>query len=496
MPARDVSSQSAGGCDREPQRAESIGSLRELRQICQSRFARVVVLGLGRHGSGLAVCRFLTRRGLSVVALDDDPKRTEQLRRQVGQRAAEFAIPVHTAADGGSAALRGSQLLVVSPAVPPNHPLVLEAEALGIPVTTEVAIFLAHCPATVVAITGTNGKSTTAITLYRMLKRSGARAWLGGNIGRSLLSQLDRIRAGDRVVLEVSSFQLHWLDRLRYSPPHAVVTSLAPDHLHWHGSEAAYVAAKQTVLRYQKPSDWYVLNVASRRLRGWRSAGVRYEVGYEPVERGVVIGRRGLLIRPVGRGRERFVPWPASCMQLAEHYRQDLALGTAAAVLLGATEDAVRTVLARPRLLPHRMQVAARIGGRVFVDDSAATTPHAAVSALEAWRGAPLWVILGGEDKGIDLMPLARAVAQRAAGAALLGRTAPALKEALALCGFHRFRQCANLDEAVDWCWQQSRPGAVILLAPGCASTDQFADYRERGRAFRSAARALRQRRG
>ena len=448
------------------------------------------MLGLGRHGSGLAVCRFLAARGISVHAVEENAERLRELKRQQG-RSGLLPPDVRLHQSYDETLPRNADLVVVSPAIRPDHPLVLDAVRTGKLVTTEVALFLAHCPATPIGVTGTNGKSTTALTLYRMLRQSGRRVWLGGNIGRSLLPYLPRIRPGDLAVVELSSFQLYWLDRLGLSPAAAVITSLAEDHVNWHGDVHAYIAAKQAIVRYQSPGDWYVVNADCERLRAWVSPGDRYEAGRQAVGPGVRFDDWRLRFQSVGHWARAELPWPAATSAQLAMYRTDFALAAVANLLLGGTLDAILSVLARPRLLPHRMQVIARLRGRVFVDDSAATTPHAAIHAVRSWSGQPLWLILGGDDKGIDLESLARVVAAHARGAALIGRTAGRLRQFLTRCGLNTTAECPNLEAAVAWCWQHSEPGSVVLLSPGCASTDQFRDYRHRGHAFRQAVRAL-----
>jgi len=456
-----------------------------LRAILDRPGARVLVLGIGRHGSGTAACRYLARLGADITVSDDDPQQLRRLHRLIRTGRCP---PVRVVEPRDAEPLR-CELVVTAPAVRPTHPLLRTATEHGIPITTEAALFLLQCPARCIGITGTNGKSTTALALYRMLRAAGRRAWLGGNIGRPLIDQLPRIQHDDIVVLELSSFQLHWLDQLAFSPAAAIITSLAEDHTAWHGCRAAYVRAKRTIVRYQQSSDWYVLNVDDAALRTWHAAGQRLEVGANATFPGTRTSAEGIeWSLGIGRGR---LPWPVAARWLPAVYRHNLALAATAALALGADRAVVERILSRPRLLPHRMSVVDVIDGVTFIDDSAATTPQAAIAAVRRFGSSGLWVIAGGDDKGLELTPLAQALAEYANGVALVGRTAAALYTELLERGC-RAVVMPDLEEALYWCWRSAGPGHCVLLSPGCASTDRFVDYRERGACFRAAVRRLR----
>jgi UDP-N-acetylmuramoylalanine--D-glutamate ligase len=423
----------------------------------QFRGRRVVVMGLGRFGGGVAAARWLARRGAEVAVTDLAPASSlaESLGALRDVPIAHYRLAGHDEAD-----FRRADWVVVNPAVKPDNPLLALARRAGARLTSEIELFLRHCPAPVVGVTGSNGKSTTAAMTAAALRADGRRAWLGGNLGGSLLEKLDDIRPGDWCVLELSSFQLHYLADDVPWPAVAVVTGFSPNHLDWHGSLAQYAAAKQRLLLRQGPDGAAVLNLADAEVARWR---------------GLV---RGRLVEPAAGGQLPPLGVPG------EHNRVNAALAAAAARAAGCSEDAIRRGLAGFGGLPQRLEWVATVAGRRFYNDSAATTPESTAAALRSLDGA-VWLLAGGRNKGFDLDRLAREIARRAAGAALFGATAEALRARLAAADpAFPAADCRTLDAALWWCWERSRPGEAILLSPGMASTDQFLNYQQRGERF------------
>jgi UDP-N-acetylmuramoylalanine--D-glutamate ligase len=322
-------------------------------------------------------------------------------------------------------------------------------------------LFLSACPAHVIGVTGTTGKSTTAAMTAAALEAGGRRAWLGGNIGGSLLVDLQRMTAEDWIVLELSSFQLFWLSESVRWPEFGVLTNFAPNHLDWHGNVEHYRDAKQRLLDHAQHS----------------------------VQR---TERHGAQRAP--RSLQRCV-WPDAvvpALRIAgRHNRANAALAAAVASAAGADRESIVRGLAGFNGLPHRLQTVAEFAGRRFINDSKATTPEAAIAALES-MDHPTWVLLGGSDKQIDLSALVAVVGRRARGAALFGTVAPKLEALLEAHAPSTERvRVDSLEKALDWCWRQSQPGDSILLSPACASLDQFRDYAERGETFTRLVRTL-----
>ncbi|MGA2034500.1 MAG: UDP-N-acetylmuramoyl-L-alanine--D-glutamate ligase, partial [Thermoguttaceae bacterium] len=418
---------------------------------------RVTVMGLGPFGGGLAAARWLARQGARVTVTDaaDESALAEPLAALAGEAIEEFHLGGHREAD-----FRHAELLIVNPAVRPGNPWLEMARQAAVPLSSELELFLNACPARMIGVTGSNGKSTTAAMIAAILRADGRRAWLGGNIGRSLLDDLAAMRAEDWAVLELSSFQLWHLTEAARLPQIAVVSNCSPNHLDWHGTWADYVAAKQRLLLGQTPEDVAVLNSPDGEVASWRR---------------------------LARGRT-VVPWPlAGLPPLAVpggHNRVNAACAAAAAEAALCSRAAIDDGLRHFGGLPQRLEKFAVIGGRVFYNDSTATTPESTTAALES-LAPPIWLLAGGRDKGSDFSGLVTAMARRVRGAAFFGSMAAALERRLA--AENPRAPCASmetLEEALRWCWTHSAAGDSILLSPACSSHDQFRNFRQRGETF------------
>lgn len=421
-------------------------------------------MGLGHFGGGVAAARWLARQGaiVTVTDLSSEEALADSLRTLKNVAIAAYHLGGHREDD-----FRHTDLVVVNPAVRPENPFLEIARASGVPVRCEAELFLESCSAHVIGITGTNGKSTTSAMTAAILRAEGRRVHLGGNIGRSLLDQCDQIAAEDWVVLEISSFQLHYLHAGSRFPEVAVVTNFVPNHLDWHGSVANYAADKQRILTCQREDGLAVLNTFDREVAGWA---------------------------PLVRGRPLPPVSPEGLPHLSvvgHHNRINAACAAAAARGIGCRKESIREGLLSCPPLPDRLELVAVVEGRKFFNDSASTTPESTIAALEAIR-APLWLLAGGSDKGVDFGAMCEHIAENASGVALYGAVAEALREKITQ---HRSNfpctAVTTLDEAVRWCWLHSRSGESIVLSPACASRDQFQNYRARGAHFTGLVRAM-----
>ena len=420
---------------------------------------RVTIMGLGHFGGGAAVARWLARAGdvVTVTDLADAERLRDALEALRGEPIAAYHLGAHRDDD-----FLQADLVVVNPAVRPDNPWLRMAQQASVPITSEIELFLNACRGRTVGVTGTNGKSTTAAMTAAALRACGVRAWLGGNIGESLLDKLDEIRPDDWVVLELSSFQLHRLSAQVRGLDAALVTNCTPNHLNWHPDFAHYAAAKKRILAGQRADGLAVLNLDDAEVRRWA-----------PLVRGRLLP---------AWADDRIPPLRTP----GAHNRANAALAAAAVEGLGGDEDSICDALQRFGGLPQRMELMAMVDGRRFINDSAATTPESAIAALQA-LDAPGWLLAGGSDKGADFAPLVAAIAARARGAALFGAVAAALAQRVRAAA-PQLPCCvaATLDEALAWCWRQSQPGDAIVLSPGCASLDQYVNYRARGEHFRT----------
>jgi UDP-N-acetylmuramoylalanine--D-glutamate ligase len=444
-------------------------------------------MGLGLFSGGVEAARWLAARGARVVVTDlKDAATLAPSVRALEGAAVEWRLGGHDAADFDAA-----DVVVASPAVPMDHPLLLRAADRGAALETEVCLFLRACPARVTAITGSNGKSTTAALAGAMLRAAGRRVHLGGNIGRALVNEANAMAPGDDVVLEISSFQLEWTRRAGLHPAVGIVTNVTPNHLDRHGTFEAYLDAKAAIL---PPAGGARAAVLSHDDPGARSLAARAAgrvvwtalEGEPPGESVRWEGDR--LVARLG-GREEEVLRREDVGLRGDFNLRNAASAAAAALLAGAPAAAVREGCRGFRGLPHRLEPCGEAGGVLCVNDSKATTPEASLRALAAFEGRPLVALAGGYDKKVDLGPFADALAARCRGVVLLGATAPALEELLRARGFTAIARAGSMEEAVDRGLALAPRGGVLLLSPGHASYGMFLHYEERGDRFREAVR-------
>lgn len=446
-------------------------------------------MGLGRFGGGVGAVRYLCRQGARVTVTDCKPAEelTESLEALAGFDIERYCLGGHP-----ECAFRDAELVIVNPAVTPDHPCLAWCRDNGILLSSEIALFCQLNPARTIGVTGSNGKSTTATLIDGMLRAAGMRSFLGGNIGVSLLEKLDEIRPDDWVVLELSSFQLANLDCIYFSPEIAVVTNMSPNHLDWHGSLECYRRAKQTVLRWQCPHGVAVLNGDDPETRDWPVNG-------RSVLFGECVGEKcGATLCPsTGRvhlriGQEdRFLDCDITARFPGIHQQRNLLAACAAACIAGVPAEAMVAGIENFRSLPHRMEFLGEHHGRKFFDDSKATTPESAMAALDSFDD-PVVLLAGGADKMIDLAPLAEKIAARTKAVALMGETAERMAGQIASFAGENgpeVLQAQSFDHAFGWAMDQSAPGEVVLLSPGCASYGWFSNYEERGRRFAEAVR-------
>ncbi len=414
---------------------------------------RVTLMGLGRHGGGMGAARFLADQGASVTI--SDAAEASALSTAIGALA---GVPIQAMHFGGhdERDFRSAEIVVVNPAVRPDHPCLRVAREAGARLTSEIELFLERCPARVIGVSGSNGKSTTATMLAEILRSEGLRTWLGGNIGGSLLDQLDQMRAGDWVVLELSSFQLAHLNRGTPLPEISVITNCTPNHLDWHGTFAEYAAAKRRLLECSA----VVLNADDPVTGKWCGGGIgATHAGWD-----------------LGRIPKLLVP--------GEHNRHNAACAAAAAELVGVIEETIGRTLAGFGGLEHRIEWVAEVNGLRFYNDSKATSPSATMAALAAIDG-PVWLLAGGASKGTSFNDLAAAAVERTRGVAVFGQAGDLLRSSIrARDANHPAHGCETLAAALPWCVERSNTGDAILLSPACASFDQFDGFEDRGRRF------------
>lgn len=460
------------------------------------RGRRVTIVGMGKARTAAGLGKWLLDQGAKVTMSDRKPR--EQLAEGIERlRAAGIADRVDLVLGPSSddAALADPDFVFVAPGIRPRSATILRARERDIPILTEIALFFRLCPAPIVGITGTKGKSTTTTIVGRILAKGPRRTLVRGNIGSSVIDELPGLTKDDLVVLELSSFQLETLAR---SPHVAVVTNVLEDHLDHHGTRDAYVAAKANIVRWQGPRDVAVLNLddatAMSMHEGAASQMRSFSLSLRPKRGAYLDGRERLVLAD---GERETVLCSAADLRVAG--RHNVANALAAAVvgeIFGIAHDDTRDVLTSFEGLPHRLEAVAEVDGVLYVNDSQGTTPYATIPALSAY-GRPPVVILGGVSKDADFAELGREVVARARGAVLIGRAADEIASAIAAAQRRagsagpRVARAPDLPTAVERAREMAQPGDVVLLSPACASFDMFLSYEERGDRFREAVRGL-----
>jgi UDP-N-acetylmuramoylalanine--D-glutamate ligase len=444
----------------------------------------VVVVGLAR--SGVAAARFLARRGVSVVAAD---RKAEGALAEEARRLREDGVRLETGPHREET-FTGAAMVVVSPGVPWELPVLEAARQAGVPVIAEVELAFRHLQGRVAAVTGTKGKSTTTAALGAMLREAGFDARVGGNIGSPLVGLVEGSTPATTFAVEVSSFQLE--GTVRFHAHVAVWLNLSADHLDRHPSLEAYVAAKARVFANQEPGDWAVVNaddpVVLEQARRARSRKLPFRVTGEPLARGEGAFFEGDLARLRVDGRVETLFRRSDVALPGAHLAGDLLVAAAAARVLGAPAAAVARAVRAFRGVEHVLEHVATIGGVGYYDDSKATNVEAARRSLEAFA-RPVLVILGGRYKGGDFADLAPALRDHGRRVLAIGEARERVVAALGAAV--PVEACDSLADAVARAHAAARPGDVVLLAPACSSFDMFEDYAARGRAFAAEVRRL-----
>jgi UDP-N-acetylmuramoylalanine--D-glutamate ligase len=434
-----------------------------------------LLLGFGR--SGRASAAFLRKQGDSVRVVDraDTPELRSELQRQ--------EIPARLGGYGVED-LNGTELLVVSPGVAWDEPLVETARRRGIEITSEIDLFFRHCRSHIAGITGTNGKTTTTALTAEVLRTGGLQVMRGGNIGEPVLDRVDQLRPGDWVVLELSSFQLESITHPRLHV--GAVLNVTPDHLDRHKSFEHYAEIKARAVAFMEPEDSAVLNFDDPVCAAMRTQTRGRVMGFGlrpmvPADIGVTDG--WIRVSEVGQ-LQRIMP--VSDVPLpGEHNLSNVMAAIAAGRAAGVEPEAITQAVRQFRAVEHRLELVGTFAGARWYNDSKATNPDSTYKALAAFS-EPIVLIVGGRNKGIEIEPLAQAIARRAASVVTIGETGEELARRIRDAGLHRVQRAADLRDAVRKAASLAQPGSVVLLSPAFTSFDMFHDYEDRGRRFKA----------
>ncbi|MDD3926537.1 MAG: UDP-N-acetylmuramoyl-L-alanine--D-glutamate ligase [bacterium] len=439
---------------------------------------RVAVIGYGL--SGRAAAEVLLEAGAEVNIAD----RRSQERLEIKTVSANPGIRFFTGDDQASA-LKDADLVVTSPGVPAGSPLLQTAVNMGLPVWSEVELACRICRAPIVAVTGTNGKTTTTTLIGELLHRTGRKTVVAGNIGLPLTEGMHGCPDEAWVVAEISSFQLEWVDEFR--PRVALLLNLTPDHLDRHGTVEQYGEIKRRIFRRQGPDDTAILNAddpAVRAMGEGLNSRVLYFSRRNSLPEGACLENGRMIVRLDGRICD--LGSPAEMKLRGGHNVENVLASVLAAAVCGLEEDILRQVVQSFPGVEHRLEPVAVIDGVEYINDSKGTNPDASGKAIEA-MDKPFVLIAGGSDKGTDFTEFGRLIAGRAGYLVLIGETADRIEKSAAAAGYDRIYRAGTLEEAVRLSAGLAKPGEAVLLSPACASFDMFSNYEARGAAFKRA---------
>jgi len=441
---------------------------------------KIIIIGMGK--TGIATARFLGNQGAKVAVTDE--KQFDQWGGEFKQIAGEKWLEV---GDYNARVLEGADMVVPSPGVPPNSDLLVEAQKKNIPVVSEIELAYWFLKVPVIAVTGTNGKTTTTTLLGEILRRSGKKVFVGGNIGTPLIEYAETSQKDDFVVAEISSFQLQWIEKFR--PFIAILLNITCDHINYHGSFAEYRRVKAGIFANQTKTDWAILNAADQEQDGIADATYVQIVKFSSknvLSTGIFIKDNDIVLILPEYNEEKY---PLGIINLPGlHNVENVMAAIMAARLCGCSQKDIIAAVRAFSGLPHRIEFAGERNSIKFYDDSKGTNVGSVVRALETFT-QPVILLLGGRDKDGDfesLKPLLKKKTKkvilfgeaRNRIASLIGEDVPVLKK-------------AGLREAIQSAYKDAQSGDVVLLSPGCASFDEFANYKDRGNFFKGVVRNL-----
>ena len=444
---------------------------------------RIVVLGLARQGTAMA--RFLASAGAKVIVSDlrDESVLADQLTQLEG-------LPIrYVLGEHPKNLLRGTNLVCVSGGVPLDAPIVVQARRRGVPLSSDAQLFLERCPAPVIGITGSAGKTTTTALVGEMCREAGLRVWVGGNIGNPLITDLGQIRSDDRVVMELSSFQL---DLTSTSPHVATVLNITPNHLDRHKTMEAYVAAKRHIVAHQGPEDLALLGYDDANARAlaletaahlfWFSAGAEVEEG--------AFKTNGEFTLRLG-GTDRTICYSKDVKLRGRHNWLNVLAASALAGAAGVPIEAVRQVATSFTGVEHRLELVRELHDVRWYDDSIATAPERSLAAIRAFE-EPIVLLAGGRDKSLPWGEFAAETAQRVRQLVTFGEAGPMIarevekaRSTVSGAVLETVARVDTLEQAVDTAARLACQGSVVLLSPGGTSFDAFNDFAERGDRFK-----------
>ncbi len=439
------------------------------------------ILIIGAARSGVASAEYLLSIGKQIVISDMNTKLAEDVETQLGHASVSYVWGKQP----DVAALQ-PELIVMSPGVPLSIPPVVKARELGIPVISEPELAFRYSDVPFVAITGTNGKTTTTTLTAFLLEKEGRKVVAGGNIGLPLISQCPKMSANDIVVAEMSSFQLESVDS--FCPKVAVVMNLTPDHLDRHKTMEAYAAAKANIFKNQGPEEYLLLNKDDAIVAAM-AAGAKSHVYYfsqqEILDEGIWLEDGNLVYRLDKNGAPQVLIPAAEIGIVGSHNWQNAMAASLAALLMGQQPEIIAERLRAFKGVAHRMEPVATIDGVLYVNDSKGTNPDSTEKALGSYGERPIVLIAGGRNKGSDMAVLVPLMRAHCRGVVLVGEATGDFIDAFARTGYTDYVCADSFEDAVAKAREMALSGDVVLLSPACASWDMFDNFEQRGDLFK-----------
>jgi UDP-N-acetylmuramoylalanine--D-glutamate ligase len=443
---------------------------------------RVLVVGLGK--SGLAAARFLKAQGARVTVSDARPALLIAELSEMLEQGYMVEAGSH-----GLLTFRRQDLIVVSPGVPMTTPELTQVRAMGAHIIGELELGAQYLKGDVIAVTGSNGKTTTTTLIGEILKAAGRPTLVGGNIGRPVTAMVDESTPESWSVLEVSSFQLETVETFR--PKIALVLNITPDHLDRHGTFEAYVALKARITEFQTAENFLILNGEDKDtqlIAAKTKAQIYWFSTRRPIKQGAfVFGESILFVPREGANSERVMP-VAEIPLAGAHNVENVLAAVCAARLAGVESATIRAAVAGFKAVEHRLEFVREVGGVRYYNDSKATNVDATLKAVEAFAGG-IHLILGGKDKGSDYRVLESLLRERVKTVITIGSAAEKIERQLD--GVVKIERAETLERAVAFAHAAAAAGDTVLLAPACASFDQFENYEQRGRVFKELVQGL-----
>lgn len=444
---------------------------------------RISILGMGR--SGMALARILRSSGASVLVSDEkSDEKLQSLTEELTRAGISVELGGHT-----DQIYKDRDLIVISPGVSVYHPVLEDARRHGVPVVGEIEVAYQLSRVPMIAVTGTNGKSTTVSLIHRVLNAAGHKAILAGNIGIPLVSEIWEHPDARWIVAEISSFQLETIRE--FHPRIGVILNITDDHLDRHRCKEEYMARKARLFENQDFGDSAVFNVDDRNVSAIERSAKAQHFFFSrasEVDRGT-FKREGSLMWKDNGSTTRVLSIDEISLAGTHNLENVMAVVTVAKIL-GISNEIIKTALREFVPLHHRLEYVATINGVAFYDDSKGTNPGAVTAALMSFR-EPVVLIAGGKDKDMDFTDLGRVIAERVKTLVVIGETAAKIAASARAGGMNDVREAGSLQEAVRISYESAPPGGVVLLSPACASFDMFKSAEHRGDMFKEIVKEL-----